>query len=111
MYKDHVNPNNPLGSGGAVIHELAAVLSVTRESSSYRPRKLAKELAIHSKSSFHPMDVNDASAFASHLLDVVHEDANLVLKKPYVEALDDEWVKRSSLTEVHQASLRRLAFP
>lgn len=41
------------------------------------------------------------------LLDALHEDSNKVAKKPYVEALEDEWVESRTLSKVGEESWRR----
>jgi hypothetical protein len=41
------------------------------------------------------------------MLDILHEDSNRVRKKPYVEALEDDWVKRTSLPRVGEEAWRR----
>lgn len=41
------------------------------------------------------------------MLDVLHEDSNKVEKKPYVEALEDDWVKKNKLPRVGEEAWRR----
>ncbi len=41
------------------------------------------------------------------MLDVLHEDSNKVVKKPYVEALEDTWVDRTNLRCVGEETWRR----
>jgi hypothetical protein len=41
------------------------------------------------------------------MLDVLHEDSNKILKKPYVEAPDDDWVKNTDLPRVGLEAWRR----
>jgi hypothetical protein len=45
------------------------------------------------------------------LLDALHEDSNKVVKKPYVEALDDDWVESHPLNCVGEESWRRCVTP
>ena len=42
------------------------------------------------------------------MLDVLHEDSNKVKKKPYVEALEDDWVKNNNLERVRRGSLAKV---
>jgi hypothetical protein len=42
------------------------------------------------------------------MLDVLHEDSNKVVKKPYVEALEDAWVDKTNLARVGEETWRRL---
>ena len=41
------------------------------------------------------------------MLDTLHEDSNKVKKKPYVEALEDDWVKVNALSRVGNEAWRR----
>ncbi len=41
------------------------------------------------------------------LIDSLHEDSNKVVKKPYVEGLEDAWVNENSLCRVGEESWRR----
>ena len=57
-----------------------------------------------------PVNVNvqqDAQEFLNFLLDALHEDANRIRKKPYVEGIEDDWVKKVDLHRVGVESWRR----
>ena len=44
------------------------------------------------------------------LLDSLHEDSNKVVKKPYVEGLEDKWVETNDLSRVGEESWRRYVY-
>jgi ubiquitin C-terminal hydrolase len=56
---------------------------------------------------FSGADQQDAQEFLNFILDALHEDTNRVRKKPYVEGLEDEWVKKNTLPRVGQEAWRR----
>ena len=58
-------------------------------------------------SQFSGADQQDAQEFLNYMLDVLHEDSNKVRKKPYVEALEDDWVTRTDLPRVGEEAWRR----
>jgi len=58
-------------------------------------------------SQFATNEQQDAQEFTSYLLDILHEDVNLILKKPYVENLSDEWCMQHTVNEIGLENWRR----
>jgi len=103
-----LNKDNPLGTGGKLLEEFAELLRFMwnakyGERSPGRFRSLLGKL----NPQFSGADQQDAQEFLSFLLDVLHEDCNRVRKKPYVEALEDEWVEKTDLSRVGEEAWRR----
>jgi hypothetical protein len=109
LYKDHLNVDNPLGTGGELATAFAElliamwspkhILNETSMSSSYSskynsscsfnnnviyPRDFKYALGRHAEQ-FIGYDQHDSQELATYLLDALHEDTNRVTKKPYVE--------------------------
>ena len=106
--RGEVNIDNPLGTGGKVLEELANLEETiwsgkvgVRYPSRFR-NQLGRCLSQYSSN-----DQQDAQEFLNDLLDSLHEDSNKVIKKPYVEALEDKWVDRSDLHQVGEETWRR----
>jgi len=105
---DEVNIDNPLGTGGKLLEELAN-LEETIWSGKFGvryPSRFRNQLG-RSLSQYSSNDQQDAQEFLNDLLDSLHEDSNKVLKKPYVEALEDKWVDQSDLHQVGEEAWRR----
>jgi ubiquitin C-terminal hydrolase len=103
-----VNFDNPLGTGGKVLEELA-ILEETIWSGKFGvryPSRFRNQLG-RCLSQYSSNDQQDAQEFLNDLLDSLHEDSNKVIKKPYVEALEDRWVDRSDLHQVGEETWRR----
>ncbi len=109
-YKEHLNVDNPLGTGGELATAFAELLTSmwsprncstetsTSLSCSYRynssyalnnsnvvyPRDFKYALGKHAEQ-FIGYDQHDSQELATYLLDALHEDTNRVTKKPYVE--------------------------
>lgn len=106
LYKDHLNADNPLGTGGELATAFAELLiamwspkhilnemsmSSSKHNSSYSfndsviyPRDFKYALGRHAEQ-FIGYDQHDSQELATYLLDALHEDTNRVTKKPYVE--------------------------
>ncbi|EEC51068.1 predicted protein, partial [Phaeodactylum tricornutum CCAP 1055/1] len=106
-YGDDLNRNNPLGTGGDLATQFAQLMmdiwittapprnflseaSTGYDSSSslannvVYPRNFKYTLGKHAER-FVGYDQHDSQELATYLLDALHEDTNLVTKKPYVE--------------------------
>jgi hypothetical protein len=106
--KGDLNKDNPLGTGGRLLEEFADLL---RNMWSARigeksPTRFRSQLA-KSNTQFSGADQQDAQEFLNYMLDVLHEDSNKVRKKLFVEALEDDWVKKNSLPRVGDEAWRR----
>jgi ubiquitin C-terminal hydrolase len=55
----------------------------------------------------HILPSPSAQELLNDLLDALHEDSNKVVKKPYVEALEDQWVESHPLSRVGEESWKR----
>lgn len=103
-----LNKDNPLGTGGKLLEEFAELMRIMwsgkfGEKSPTRFRGLLGK----QRSQFAAADQQDAQELLNYMLDVLHEDSNRVKKKPYVEALEDDWVKENSLSRVGEEAWRR----
>ena len=103
-----LNKDNPLGTGGKVLEEFADLLRIMW-SGKYgvrAPSKFRGQLA-KAKSQYAGADQQDAQELLNDMLDIMHEDSNKVVKKPYVEAPEDDWVKHTGLPRVGLEAWRR----
>lgn len=103
-----LNRENFLGTGGKLLEEFAELLR------SMWSAKLGEKSPVRFRSQlgkvndqFSGADQQDAQEFLNYMLDVLHEDSNKVRQKPYVEALEDEWVTRNHLPRVGEEAWRR----
>jgi hypothetical protein len=103
-----LNKDNPLGTGGKFLEESADLLRVmwSARLGEKSPTRFKSQLG-KINSQFSGADQQDAQEFLNYMLDVLHEDSNKVRKKPYVEALEDDWVKKTSLPRVGEEAWRR----
>ena len=103
-----LNKDNPLGTGGKLLEEFADLLKVmwSGRFGERQPTKFRQQLGKH-RTQFSGADQHDAQELLNYMLDVLHEDSNRVKKKPYVEALEDDWVKAQSLPRVGEEAWRR----
>lgn len=106
--KGDLNKDNPLGSGGKFLEESADLLRVmwSARLGEKSPTRFKTQLG-KINSQFSGADQQDAQELLNYMLDVLHEDSNRVRKKPYVEALEDDWVKKHSLPRVGDEAWRR----
>ena len=85
-FRDELNTDNPLGTGGELAREFASLLTqmCRTEHKMTNPKSFKSTLDKHAEQ-FVGSDQHDSQEFASYILDALHEDTNRVLKKPYVE--------------------------
>jgi len=103
-----VNKNNPLGTGGKLLEEFATLqrhMWSGKDGVRY-PTKFRASLG-KSLQQYAAADQQDAQELLNDLIDALHEDSNKVVKKPYVEGLEDRWVDQTVLTRVGEESWRR----
>ncbi|KAF9221344.1 cysteine proteinase [Gyrodon lividus] len=107
VYQNELNPENPLGMGGAIAEAFGALLhriwandSIT---SSYSPREFKLQLQRFAPQ-FSGYQQHDSQELVAFLLDGLHEDLNRVLKKPYVEKPDGEGSGDLGLAQLAQKS-------
>jgi len=103
-----LNKDNPLGTNGRLLEEFADLIRLvwSAKAGEKAPTKFRSQLA-KINSQFAGADQQDAQEFLNYMLDVLHEDSNRVLKKPYVEDLEDDWVNQTNLLRVGEEAWRR----
>lgn len=92
VFKQELNPDNPLGMQGAIAENYANLIqriwaSTSSSGTSYAPREFKTQLARFAPQ-FSGYQQHDSQELVAFLLDGLHEDLNRVLKKPYVEKPD-----------------------
>ncbi len=130
-----LNKDNPLGTGGKVLEEFADLLKGmwSAKSGAISPSKFRGVLA-RAKQRYAGTEQQDSQVSCGHMfldiqfslllflnifyfsfnkellndiLDILHEDSNKVLKKPYVEALEDAWLDKTELSRIGEETWRR----
>ncbi|BEI92295.1 uncharacterized protein CcaverHIS019_0411150 [Cutaneotrichosporon cavernicola] len=90
VFKEELNPDNPLGMHGQVAEAFGDTVQNLWESpsfSSYAPRRL-KGTCSRFAPQFAGYGQHDTQEFLAFLLDGLHEDLNRIKKKPYIEKPD-----------------------
>lgn len=90
FYKKDINSDNPIGTQGALATSYAKLLKELYygESSSVAPRQFKQAIATF-QSMFTGYAQHDTQEFLNFLLDGLHEDLNLVKKKPFVPKYEE----------------------
>ena len=103
-----LNRDNPLGTGGKVLEEFVDLLRSmwSAKRGSMAPGRFRAQLG-RARSQYAGGDQQDAQELLNDVIDMLHEDCNKVRRKPYVEAPEDEWVKRTPLDRVGTEAWRR----
>ncbi|KAF9813978.1 hypothetical protein IEO21_05349 [Rhodonia placenta] len=93
VFEEELNPDNPLGMGGAIANAFGALLHRIwvpgGTGTSYAPREFKQALQRFAPQ-FSGYQQHDSQELVAFLLDGLHEDLNRVRKKPYVEKPDWE---------------------
>ena len=101
----HLNPDNPLGFGGKIAEEWAKLLKELWHGQDGRrahdPRNFKLAVGKLAKGRFSGFQQHDSQEMLIFLLDGLHEDVNLVKKKPYVENRDSDGTEQDLLV-AHQ---------
>eukprot|EP00537_Pseudo-nitzschia_pungens_P004203 CAMPEP_0172355724 /NCGR_PEP_ID=MMETSP1060-20121228/128_1 /TAXON_ID=37318 /ORGANISM="Pseudo-nitzschia pungens, Strain cf. cingulata" /LENGTH=2200 /DNA_ID=CAMNT_0013075555 /DNA_START=614 /DNA_END=7216 /DNA_ORIENTATION=+ len=107
-FRDDLNIDNPLGTKGVLLEEFVDLLRVmwSAKAGEKSPFHLRKQIA-KLRPDFAGADQQDAQELLSYVLDALMEDSNRVIKKPYVEGLEDDWVKLTPLSRVGEEAWRR----
>ncbi|TXT15799.1 hypothetical protein VHUM_00302 [Vanrija humicola] len=90
VYREELNPDNPLGMHGQVAEAFGEVIENLHNSaphSSFSPRRL-KATCSRFAPQFAGYGQHDTQEFLAFLLDGLHEDLNRIKKKPYIEMPD-----------------------
>jgi hypothetical protein len=103
-----LNKDNPLGTGGKLLEECAELLRSlwSAKVGEKTPTRFRTQLG-KMNPQFSGADQQDAQEFLNYIIDALHEDCNRVRRKPSVEPLDDDWVKKTSLPRVGDEAWRR----
>ncbi|XP_064399096.1 ubiquitin carboxyl-terminal hydrolase 4-like [Halichondria panicea] len=123
-YKKHINADNPLGMGGAIAEAYGALLEDiwSGKCSVAAPRQFKTSVGRYAPQ-FVGYAQHDSQELLAFLLDGLHEDLNLIKKKPYVdmtvatkgrdekEIAEETWYKylqrnQSVIVKLFQAQLR-----
>jgi len=110
-YRQDLNRDNPLGTGGELASAFAKLLTemwseetslavdastneertvtFTNSRNVVYPREFKTILGRHAEQ-FMGYDQHDSQEFATYLLDALHEDTNRITKKPYIEKPEQE---------------------
>lgn len=94
-FKEEINANNPLSSGGIMAKKYSEVLQgiySDNASSSFSPTNFKKSLS-NLNPVFSGWGQQDSQEFLSYLIDSIHEDLNRIQKKPYFENPDSDDTK------------------
>jgi ubiquitin carboxyl-terminal hydrolase 4/11/15 len=80
-----INEANPLGTKGVLFREIAKLFQqyFRTKASKVAPYKFKTELGVHNPM-FEGYQQHDSQEFWSYVIDVIHEDSNRILNKPYV---------------------------
>ncbi len=89
QYKQEINQNNPLGTGGKLVVEYAELVKSIwlGNNSVVRPQAFKNQLERFAPQ-FRGFRQHDSQEFLAYLLDGIHEDLNRIEKKPYIEDRD-----------------------
>lgn len=103
-----INRNNPLGTGGKILEEFSELLHFMwcGKYGKRAPQKFRNLLA-KCRNQYSGADQQDAQELVNDMFDMLHEDGNRVTKKPYVEALEDEFIAKTPLPRVGEEAWRR----
>ncbi|CAO3640862.1 unnamed protein product [Cunninghamella blakesleeana] len=91
MYKQHVNKQNPLGTGGILADSFAELLRVMwSENYNFISPVTFREALVRFAPHYSGTEQQDSQEFLNFLLDGLHEDLNTVQKKPKNNDQDDD---------------------
>ena len=85
-YRKHINKDNPKGTKGALAETYGELLEEiwSGQNSYLAPRQLKMMIGKHAPQ-FSGYQQHDSHELLAFLLDGLHEDLNLIKKKPYVD--------------------------
>ena len=87
--EENINEKNPLGTKGALFKEILKLFrSYYRSKSSRIVPSSFKNVLGNNNSIFEGYQQHDSQEFWSYVIDMIHEDSNRILTKPYVENLE-----------------------
>ena len=88
-FETEINENNPLGTKGTLFREIGKLFKsyYWAKSTKITPSKFKNELG-NNNPIFEGYQQHDSQEFWSYVIDMIHEDSNRILKKPYVENIE-----------------------
>ncbi|KAL7457400.1 hypothetical protein ACHAWC_008949 [Mediolabrus comicus] len=103
-----LNRDNPLGTGGKILEEFADLMRVmwSGKFGARAPQRFRSVLT-KCRPRYSGANQQDVPELLTDILDMLHEDANRVKKKPYVEALEDKFIEKTDLERIGQEAWRR----
>ena len=103
-----INRDNPLGTGGKILEEFADLMRVmwSGKFGARAPQRFRSVLT-KCRPRYSGANQQDVPELLTDILDMLHEDANRVKKKPYVEALEDKFIEKTDLQRIGQEAWRR----
>lgn len=105
----HINYNNPVGQHGrlakAYYETLIEMWQLNKRNEPYAP-KILKQAISEKRDEFYGYQQHDSQELLAFLLDGLHEDLNLITKKPYYEEKLQGGMDKSDV-EVAEASWQR----
>ncbi len=103
-----INRDNPLGTGGKILEEFADLMRVMWSGKfGARPPQRFRSVLTKCRPRYSGANQQDVPELLTDILDMLHEDANRVKKKPYVEALEDKFIEKTDLQRIGQEAWRR----
>ena len=91
LYKKDINVQNPLGMKGKLAQSYAELVKeMWMESSGRTAPHTLKQVVGKRVTKFQGFGQQDSCELINYVLDLMHEDLNRVIKKPYVEMKDSE---------------------
>ena len=110
-YLNDLNETNPIGFQGKLAENWCRILNDLWHgtSGSINPMKFKRMSAKLAKGMFGGFQQHDSQEFLSFLIDGLHEDLNRILKKPYIEDVDNDGTKpdREAAAEMWDKILQR----
>ncbi|KAI8091320.1 uncharacterized protein B0P05DRAFT_568711 [Gilbertella persicaria] len=92
MFRQHINKHNFLGTGGVLAEGFADLLrTMWSENYNFISPVDFREALIRFAPQFKGSEQHDSQEFLNFLLDGIHEDCNLVIKKPSPVEEDEAW--------------------
>lgn len=86
---NEINEQNPLGTKGVLFKEISKLFKMYYRTKSNKvvPSKFKHELG-NNNPIFEGYQQHDSQEFWSYVIDMIHEDSNRILTKPYVENIE-----------------------
>ena len=102
-FSGDMNRDNPLGTGGKILEEFADLMRImwSAKFGARAPQRF-RSLLTKCRPRYSGANQHDVPELLTDILDMIHEDANRVKKKPYVEALEDKFIEENDIQRIGQ---------